>query len=403
MNRRISRPGWLRIFGIGLIAISAAFAANVLTDTESKAATKFTAYAGGGARGISVEMFRPKDIFIHAGDSIEWVNPYEEIHTVTFLGDEEEVPALIVPLGTPPAAGPPKLMFNPKAAFPTQGVSYTGEYANSGIIGKGQTWTQSFNDVGKYEFLCILHPGMVGSVSVLGPGTTVPTQAAYDYDAKVQLDNAVAAGEASANSTRTTNTSRPDGTTNYGVAVPASVGLSDVMRFVPLTLNIGVGDTVTWSNNTFVPHTVTYAAGGAVPELILPEPTAGGPPNLVLNPRVLFPTGAPAASFSGDSYTNSGFFGVGPESTAPPNFALTFTKPGNYLFLCVLHADQGMTSLVTVGGASGGGGRVSPPSTGDAGLAGGSGLLAVYGLGIAAIAAIAGAGSLVLSFRAQKP
>src|SRR5688572_18085025 len=80
MIKRLFRSSLPRIFGIGLLAISAAFAANVLTDTDSRAATKVTAYAGGGARGISVEMFRPKDIFIHAGDSIEWVNPYEEIH-----------------------------------------------------------------------------------------------------------------------------------------------------------------------------------------------------------------------------------------------------------------------------------------------------------------------------------
>ena len=107
MLGRTSLFGWMRILGVTVLALGAAFAVNAMNETGTRAASKFTVQAGGGGRGVSVEMFRPKDIFIHAGDSVEFVNPYEEIHTVTFLGDTK-APELIIPSGPPPKAGPPK-------------------------------------------------------------------------------------------------------------------------------------------------------------------------------------------------------------------------------------------------------------------------------------------------------
>jgi plastocyanin len=394
MKGRTSRLGWLRILGVTVLAVGAALAANAMNETGTRAASKFTVQAGGGGKGISVEMFRPKDILIHAGDTVEFVNPYEEIHTVTFLGDTK-APDLIIPAGPPPKAGPPKLIFNPQVAFPTSQTSYTSGYANSGIIGKGESYSLTFTNLGTYNFLCIVHPGMTGSVQVLDAGTTVPSQAAYDADAKAQLDKSIAAGQASATATKTSNVKNANGSTNYGVTIPQSAGQSDVMQFAPVSLNIAVGDSVSWTNNTAVPHTVTYAAGN-VPELAIPEPQPGGPPNLVINPAAVFPSMPPTTSFSGAGYVNSGFLGTGPEATAGTNFSLTFTKAGTYLFICVLHADQGMSQVITVGsgGASGG---VTPPSTGDAGLAatGDSTSMALYGFAaVVALGFVAGAGAL---------
>jgi hypothetical protein len=134
-------------------------------------------------------------------------------------------------------------------------------------------------------------------------------------------------------------------------------------------------------------------------ELVIPEPQAGGPPNLVINPAVLFPSGPASSNFDGSAYANSGFFGVGPESTAGPSYALTFSKPGSYLFICVLHADQGMTTLVNVGGVRGGG-AVSPPSTGDGGLAGGTSTTSSMSLtGLLAGVAVFFAGTAALALR----
>jgi plastocyanin len=116
-------------------------------------------------------------------------------------------------------------------------------------------------------------------------------------------------------------------------------------------------------NDTAVPHTVTF---GEAPELVLPEPQPGGPPNLVINPSVLFPV-APGSVYSGTGYVNSGFLSAGPEGIAGTSFQLTFSNPGTYLYVCVLHANQGMAGVVEVLGSATGG-TVRPPATGDAGL-----------------------------------
>ncbi|HWC29397.1 MAG TPA: hypothetical protein VG845_04870 [Dehalococcoidia bacterium] len=49
--------------------------------------------------GIAVEEFLPNSATVREGDSIEFVNPYEEIHTVTYTIDE--VSAFVMPAGPP--------------------------------------------------------------------------------------------------------------------------------------------------------------------------------------------------------------------------------------------------------------------------------------------------------------
>lgn len=337
---------------------------------SSNAATKFTVFVGGGRAGISVESFRPGAILINVGDSVDFTNPYEEIHTVTFLAGGK-APDLIIPAGPPSGSAPPKLIFNPKAAFPAPApgpASYDGSvYTNSGILNKGDTWNVSFSKQGVYHFICILHPGMEGDVHVLASGITVPAQQRLEAEIKQSLDKDVAKGEASAAAAKPGKTTNANGSTSWEIVNAASAGQADVMRFIPAKLSVSAGDTVVWKNPTFVPHTVTFADGAAV-ELVILEPQAGGPPNLVLNPKVLFPV-LSSPNYDGKGYANSGFLGIGPEATAGSSFSLTFTKAGTYAYICVLHADQGMAGVIEVSAAG-----VRPPATGDAGLADSTGL-----------------------------
>src|SRR5688572_19508406 len=75
--KRVALPlaGTALAISLGILSSQAA---------TSSAATKYNAYAGGGRAGISVDMFRPTQLIIAAGDTVEWNNPFEEIHTVTF-------------------------------------------------------------------------------------------------------------------------------------------------------------------------------------------------------------------------------------------------------------------------------------------------------------------------------
>jgi plastocyanin len=378
------RPALKRLRNIALpvagVALALALGIASSPSATTSAATKYTAYAGGGRAGISVDMFRPSTIFVAQGDTIEWVNPYEEIHTVTYVpGTEsqsgfeivEEVPFIIpagpAPLpGVAPPPGPPKLAINPQVAAPSppSGVANVDgmTFLNSGVIARGGTFTATFPRQGQFRFLCIVHPFMEVNVHVLAPNTNVPTQAMIDAEAAVLLADQLAKGEASAAATRP----GPREVLNA-----PSVEFASVMRFIPPRIQVAVGETVTWRNPTPVPHTVTFnlppSPPGApgVPPFLAPEPNPGGGPLLVLAPSVLFPAGP--RSFDGTGYVNSGFIGTGPESVAGETYSLTFTRAGTFSYLCVLHADQGMAGVVEVGGGAATG-AVRPPSTGDGGL-----------------------------------
>jgi plastocyanin len=345
-----------RFLGAAILALALIAVAGLVSDGHARAASKYTVLAGGGRAGLAVEAFFPSNVFVNEGDTVDFTNPYEEIHTVTFLGKDEKAPDLVLPVGPPPKSGPPSLGFNPKVAAPTPGKTYDGSaYTNSGILNKGQTFSLTFPKQGTFPFLCVVHPGMVGTVQVLAPGVHVPDQKQLDYEATQRLSADVAKGEAAAAAARPGR--------NEVINVP-SVGQVDIMRFLPTRLSVGVGETVTFKNDTPVPHTVTFTSGQAAPALT----DAMG----VLNPGVLFPA-RPSPNYEGTGYYNSGFLGTGPEATAGTTFSLTFTKPGTYSYICVLHADQGMAGVIQVGadgGAAAGGAAITPPSTGDAGLAG---------------------------------
>lgn len=352
---------------------------------KARAAAALVVYVGNGKAGIAVEQFLPADVTIPVGTAIQFTNPYEEIHTVTFLAGAAQPPFVIPAPGAPATAGPPKLIVNPLAANPTAAATFDGSaYANSGILFKGQSWTQTFTKAGTYNFLCILHPGMTARINVTETPFGATTQAQADQIAAQTLAAALAAGEASSANARTRG---------LEIVVPDSVGTVDVMRFAPVKLQVAVGDTVTWRNPTAVPHTVTFTSGAAAPPFVTPEFGAAGPPTLVLNPQVLFPVSSGA--YDGTGYVNSGFLGTGPEATAGATFSLKFTKAGTYTYVCVLHADQGMAGVIeVVGGAA----AIGGPSTGDAGLAAAEGGPAPPWAALAGAAAV-GLAALALAAR----
>jgi hypothetical protein len=95
-------------------------------------------------------------------------------------------------------------------------------------------------------------------------------------------------------------------------------------------------------------HTVSILAGGAVPPLVIPGTSgtpeaspAAGPPNLIINPAVAYPTGGTAVD--GSAPVSSG---VPLDPTAPP-VVFSFPKEGTFDYLCLVHAKM-MKGKVTV-------------------------------------------------------
>jgi plastocyanin len=103
--------------------------------------------------------------------------------------------------------------------------------------------------------------------------------------------------------------------------------------FYPRAIEVGVGDTVTWTFEGF--HNVAFLSGGAAPPFGVPE---GG--KTYWNPQMLLPVGG--QSYDGTGYHNSGV--PGPDGHL--SYTLTFTKPGRYTYVCTIHA--GMRGMVIV-------------------------------------------------------
>jgi len=134
---------------------------------------------------------------------------------------------------------------------------------------------------------------------------------------------------------------QPDGTFVWRVQAGggSEEDLIDAQAFFPEEITVNTGDTVFFEIRGF--HTVTFPSGGEVPKLFLQEdgpgtPAMGGTPatgggRTVLNPAAAFPAGN--ANYDGTAYANSG---LPIDPTAPP-YTLTFTTPGTYEYICLVH------------------------------------------------------------------
>ena len=143
---------------------------------------------------------------------------------------------------------------------------------------------------------------------------------------------------------------RPDGTRVWQVQV-AGDSEPDVIEynaFFPRELTINAGDTVVFLfKGLHAPHTVTFPSGQPIPKLIVPAsddgtPVAGTVPEIMFNPAAVFPSGGD--TYDGSSPVNSGLSALLPP---PQSFSLTFTTPGTFDYLCLVHPLM-MKGTVTV-------------------------------------------------------
>ncbi len=130
---------------------------------------------------------------------------------------------------------------------------------------------------------------------------------------------------------------------NWTVLVGGGVKGTAVVSnsFSPRTIEVAVGDTVTWAFQQPWPlHTVTFTSGEKAPEDIVTEGD-----KMYFNPQVFFPAGD--KTYDGTGYRNSG---APPEAEKPStrfSYSLTFTKAGTYKYQCILHGPE-MSGTVIV-------------------------------------------------------
>jgi plastocyanin len=141
-------------------------------------------------------------------------------------------------------------------------------------------------------------------------------------------------------------------------------------RFYPENITINAGDSVTYKHDSgSEPHTASFLGpDNKFPDFAIaecngapcPPPPPGaqpGPPppgvtvKVFLNPAIGFPAGG--SSVDGSAYVNSGV--MAQDIPGPTSSTLTFSKPGTYTIVCLVHAVQlpdgsivGMQSKVVV-------------------------------------------------------
>lgn len=317
--------------------------------------------AGAGQDTVSINAFFPASVQVRVGDTVTWRINSNEPHTASFLSGEA-LPPDPVPV---PNGGPTDVMLNPVGAFSTRAPDapveqYDGTgYRNSGLLSDGTvvpplgSYSLTFDTPGVYEYICLLHPStMKGEIMVEPAGAAVPSQAEVDAQAQAEMEPLLAMAEetraAATDPQMVRQEPGPNGTSFW--YVPAGMaGLDprvEIYDFFPKDLTIQPGDTVIWTSTFF--HQVIFYPGMPVPEFILPQPQDAGPPLLVLNPLVVFPS-KPAGEFDGTAPFSSGLVGL-PAGALPggTTFAMTFSTPGSFEYVCATHRPLGMTGIVNV-------------------------------------------------------
>jgi plastocyanin len=314
-------------------------------------------------QGIGIMAYFPRSVTIHRGDTVQWVQNSNEIHTVTFP-DGVFPPDLILPSNEVPGADSTvsPLVFAPAAVLqhPLSGSEYSGGiggFANSGIMGRepGQVreYDLTFTSEGTFYYMCIVHGSvMSGEVVVAGDDEAIrsPQQAA----ARGRREMAEALSLVPAVVRHAAEQVVPpqmngDGTTTHTVMLgysetpAASYGdvEIDLMQFFPDKLTVRPGDTVTFemSELNLAPHTATFLNGEK--ELPLAVSENGF---LYLNSEVVFPSGT-------DVLTRTGLYNSGLMLPIPgASYTLTIgdIKPGLLPFLCLLHDSSGMRGELMV-------------------------------------------------------
>jgi plastocyanin len=290
--------------------------------------------------GIQANLFAPGTITIHVGDTVTWTMGAVYDHTVTFLSG-----ARLPDIAIPENGG--KLLFNPAVALPQGLNTYIGKgVASSGFLHLKGAYSLTFTKPGSFAYLCLLHPGMTGTVIVEPAGSPLTsTQADYDKRAAQQVRTALEKGEAMLASAKVTVSKSAKGSVYTSPLVGSLPSHASIIRFNSETITIKAGDTVRWAMKDPVElHTVTFSGTGAPPDFVIPDPQPKGPPKFYFNSKVAFPGGG--ARHTGNGYYNSGFLDL--SSPGPKAYSVTFTKPGTYSYWCVVHIPQGMKGTIVV-------------------------------------------------------
>lgn len=288
--------------------------------------------AQSGDKGTQVLAFLPNELWIHAGDTINFEFTTDEPHTVTFLTTGQ--------VRLPFSVGCP-------GTTPTDSIEDGVSCVNSGPMTNGQGYSVTFPTTGNYKLVCLVHANMTAVIHVLETSAELPhDQAFYTAEAARMQTSMLSSGGQMIGMSMSDNS--PTNVTAGTGKIKATGGGSEtlsVMRFMHPNRIVHAGETVEWTNDDPVTaHTITFGT----------EPANPIPPSANVT---VDPDGARHATVSSPSdNVHSGFIVAGVQDQIglpqPPagvtHFRVTFPKPGIYQYKCVLHDNLGMLGEVIV-------------------------------------------------------
>lgn len=231
-------------------------------------------------------------------------------------------------------------------------------YYSSGFLPEGAEFSVELADdvaPGEYRFFCSFHgPRMSGEITVVSPGTEIPSQGEVDAAAKEKLSAFVDStldvhGPAYEPFDRARAGSFPWPAL---ASFETNDGMVKVLEFVPFTLKAKVDERVSW--RLVGTHTIAFGApenakppavrilstgetelkADAVNESRSPEPPTGAPPE---------PITLEAPPYE-DGFLSSGM--LHSPAAGLITYVVRFTEPGSYRYECLIHPR--MSGLVTV-------------------------------------------------------
>jgi plastocyanin len=348
-----------------ILATAVAVACCAAAVPAGASAATHTAYAGAdGASPNPAPQFSPNGFFrrtltIHVGDSVRW--QFRGFHTVTIPARGQASPGLVTPDPAAPVSGArdaagnlfwfngqPSLGLNPLTVAPQGGRTYTGaKLVNSGlpIAGPPKPFTVKFTKAGRFQYVCAIHPGMRGSVSVVSPNRSIPSARANATARTREIATVSRHGRET--SAKPAPAATPTGATVQVGRAPLGERFT-INAFFPATANVKVGQTIAFSmagQNTTEAHTVTFGA----PAVRRIEPI--GPAGF--NPQAAYPSDPPTGPMPpydgtnhGNGFLNSGLLDNDSATPQPNVSRIAFSKAGTYEYECVLHG--GMQGKVVV-------------------------------------------------------
>jgi plastocyanin len=213
------------------------------------------------------------------------------------------------------------------------------------------------DDASVVHYVCLIHPGMEGSIKVVEGRGSSP--AAFERAAKAQYKKVTAqALEAEEAANHKLVTPNGDGTHTITMTAGTATPFVEVVEMLPQHVTVHPGDQVKWVTRSLKdPHTVTFPDTGTGPSLLeplsppyAPPPECEGSPDtappcpafeLPINPA---PNGVTTITSPGTLAT-SGI--IAPFPPFADNFTFSFPNPGVFAYQCRIHDHMNGTISVS--------------------------------------------------------